>query len=97
MSSADGTPAGSDIISGGCGGKFSFQDGGAYCGGWLDGKAHGYGVCTGPRGQGEFAGEWTHGYETSGTYTWPNGALAIFDMSVTMSASQLVNQFSPDK
>jgi len=56
------------------GGKFEFEDGGAYCGGWLDGKAHGYGVCTGPRGQGEFAGEWTHGYETTGTYTWPNGA-----------------------
>jgi len=73
LSVADDTAAGSDGASGG--GKFVFQDGGAYCGGWLDGKAHGYGVCTGPRGQGEFAGEWTHGYETTGTYTWPNGAL----------------------
>jgi len=79
MSVADGTPeASSEVISSSCGGKFVFQDGGAYCGGWLGGKAHGYGVCTGPRDQGEFAGEWTHGYETTGTYTWPNGALVRY-------------------
>jgi len=80
LSAADGAAAGTGAVSGGGGGgggKFEFEDGGAYCGGWLDGKAHGYGVCTGPRGQGEFAGEWTHGYETTGTYTWPNGALSV--------------------
>ena len=55
------------------GGKFVFEDGGSYCGGWLHGKAHGYGVCTGPGDRGQFAGKWTHGYETNGTYTWPNG------------------------
>jgi len=55
------------------GGRFVFDDGGAYSGGWLDGKAHGHGVCTGPGGRGQYAGRWTHGYETTGTYTWPNG------------------------
>lgn len=55
------------------GGRFTFEDGGAYCGGWLDGKAHGYGVCTGPKGQGEYAGAWQLGFEISGTYTWPSG------------------------
>ena len=34
------------------GGRFDFDDGGTYCGGWQDGKAHGVGVCTGPKGQG---------------------------------------------
>jgi len=81
LSVSDGAPAGTDGFRGSSGGKFEFDDGGAYCGGWVDGKAHGYGVCTGPRGQGEFAGEWTHGYETTGVYTWPNGALVIFDIS----------------
>ena len=38
------------------GGRFDFDDGGAYCGGWQDGKAHGVGVCTGPKGQGLFEG-----------------------------------------
>lgn len=33
------------------GGRFDFDDGGSYCGGWADGKADGYAVCTGPRGQ----------------------------------------------
>jgi len=45
------------------GGRFDFDDGGTYCGGWEDGKAHGFGVCTGPKGQGEYAGAWHCGYE----------------------------------
>ncbi|XP_078731839.1 junctophilin-2-like isoform X1 [Lampetra fluviatilis] len=55
------------------GGRFDFDDGGTYCGGWEDGKAHGHGVCTGPRGQGEFSGNWSHGFEVVGVYTWPSG------------------------
>ncbi len=31
------------------GGRFEFDDGGAYCGGWEGGKAHGHGICTGPK------------------------------------------------
>jgi len=45
------------------GGRFDFDDGGTYCGGWEDGKAHGFGVCTGPKGQGEYAGASHCGYE----------------------------------
>jgi hypothetical protein len=52
------------------GGRFDFDDGGTYCGGWNDGKAHGYGVCTGPKGQGEYSGAWQFGYEFSGIYLW---------------------------
>jgi len=55
------------------GGRFSFEDGGTYCGGWAAGKADGHGVCTGPAGQGRYEGAWNRGYETSGTYTWPSG------------------------
>ncbi|XP_026547370.1 junctophilin-1 isoform X2 [Notechis scutatus] len=55
------------------GGRFDFDDGGTYCGGWEDGKAHGHGICTGPKGQGEYAGSWAHGFEVVGTYTWPSG------------------------
>ncbi|XP_078256995.1 junctophilin-3 isoform X2 [Rhinoraja longicauda] len=55
------------------GGRFDFDDGGSYCGGWEDGKAHGYGICTGPKGQGEYAGSWSHGFEVVGVYTWPSG------------------------
>uniref|UniRef100_A0A8D2LE33 Junctophilin n=1 Tax=Varanus komodoensis TaxID=61221 RepID=A0A8D2LE33_VARKO len=55
------------------GGRFNFDDGGSYCGGWEDGKAHGHGVCTGPKGQGEYAGSWSHGFEVLGVYTWPSG------------------------
>uniref|UniRef100_UPI00358E5634 junctophilin-2-like isoform X2 n=1 Tax=Myxine glutinosa TaxID=7769 RepID=UPI00358E5634 len=55
------------------GGRFDFEDGGAYCGGWEDGRAHGHGLCTGPRGQGEFCGSWSHGFEVAGVYTWPSG------------------------
>ena len=53
------------------GGRFDFDDGGTYCGGWEEGKAHGHGVCTGPKGQGEYAGSWNFGFEVSGVYTWP--------------------------
>ena len=55
------------------GGRFDFDDGGSYCGGWEQGKAHGRGVCTGPQGQGEYAGAWSHGFEVLGVYTWPSG------------------------
>jgi len=55
------------------GGRFTFDDGGTYCGGWAAGKADGHGVCTGPSGQGRYEGAWNRGYETSGTYTWPSG------------------------
>ncbi|XP_023697407.1 junctophilin-3 [Paramormyrops kingsleyae] len=55
------------------GGRFNFDDGGSYCGGWEDGKAHGHGICTGPKGQGEYAGSWSHGFEVVGVYTWPSG------------------------
>ncbi|CAF0800904.1 unnamed protein product [Didymodactylos carnosus] len=55
------------------GGRFDFDDGGTYCGGWEDGKAHGHGVCTGPKGQGEYSGAWQFGYEVSGIYLWPAG------------------------
>ncbi|KAF4075811.1 hypothetical protein AMELA_G00223030 [Ameiurus melas] len=55
------------------GGRFDFDDGGTYCGGWEGGKAHGHGVCTGPRGQGEYSGAWSYGFEIVGVYTWPSG------------------------
>jgi junctophilin len=56
------------------GGRFDFDDGGTYCGGWEEGKAHGHGVCTGPKGQGEYTGSWHYGFEVSGVYTWPSGS-----------------------
>ncbi|KAG5839769.1 hypothetical protein ANANG_G00208480 [Anguilla anguilla] len=55
------------------GGRFDFDDGGSYCGGWEEGKAHGHGICTGPKGQGEYSGSWSHGFEVLGVYTWPSG------------------------
>uniref|UniRef100_A0A7N5KLN9 Junctophilin 2 n=1 Tax=Ailuropoda melanoleuca TaxID=9646 RepID=A0A7N5KLN9_AILME len=55
------------------GGRFDFDDGGAYCGGWEGGKAHGHGLCTGPKGQGEYSGSWNFGFEVAGVYTWPSG------------------------
>ena len=55
------------------GGRFDFDDGGTYCGGWEDGKAHGHGICTGPKSNGEYAGSWNHGFEVQGVYTWPSG------------------------
>ncbi|CAK8684606.1 unnamed protein product [Clavelina lepadiformis] len=61
------------VITSPSGGRFDFDDGGTYCGGWEDGKAHGHGICTGPQGQGEYAGSWNHGFEVLGVYTWPSG------------------------
>jgi len=58
------------------GGRFDFDDGGTYCGGWEEGKAHGHGICTGPKGQGEYAGAWHFGFEVSGVYTWPRWVCA---------------------
>ncbi|KAJ8272214.1 hypothetical protein COCON_G00110730 [Conger conger] len=55
------------------GGRFDFDDGGSYCGEWEEGKAHGRGICTGPKGQGEYSGSWSHGFELLGVYTWPSG------------------------
>ncbi|XP_068604515.1 junctophilin-1-like [Brachionichthys hirsutus] len=57
------------------GGRFDFEDGGTYCGGWEGGKAHGHGVCTGPKAQGEYSGSWSNGFEVVGVYTWPSGNL----------------------
>ncbi|XP_077982650.1 junctophilin-3-like [Glandiceps talaboti] len=56
------------------GGRFDFDDGGSYCGGWEEGKAHGYGCCTGPKGKGEFSGAWHFGFEMLGVYMWPSGS-----------------------
>nr|XP_036220821.1 junctophilin-2-like [Bactrocera oleae] len=56
------------------GGRFDFEDGGTFCGGWEDGKAHGHGVCTGPKHQGAYAGAWNYGFEVSGAYIWPSGS-----------------------
>lgn len=60
------------------GGRFDFDDGGTYCGGWEDGKAHGHGVCTGPKGQGAYSGSWHYGFEVSGVYTWPRYRLTFY-------------------
>ncbi|KIH60359.1 MORN repeat protein [Ancylostoma duodenale] len=48
------------------GGRFDFDDGGTYVGGWEEGKAHGHGVCSGPQGKGEYAGAWHYGFEAHG-------------------------------
>lgn len=55
------------------GGRFEFDDGGVYLGDWNEGRANGVGVCSGPKGLGEFAGRWEGGFEFSGVYTWPSG------------------------
>ncbi|KAF8367175.1 jph-1 [Pristionchus pacificus] len=55
------------------GGRFEFDDGGSYCGGWEEAKAHGHGVCTGPQGKGEYSGAWHYGFEVSGEYRWASG------------------------
>ena len=68
MPAASGTTV---LAQGINGGRFDFDDGGTYCGGWEEGKAHGHGVCTGPKGQGEYSGSWHFGFEVSGVYTWP--------------------------
>eukprot|EP00794_Sanderia_malayensis_P018790 gene18790-20681_t len=52
------------------GGKFEFDDGGHYCGEWMDGKAHGYGICSGPNNEGKFEGLWHNGFEVNGIYKW---------------------------
>ena len=72
---ATGTPAAATSVDLN-GGRFDFDDGGTYCGGWEEGKAHGHGVCTGPKGQGEYAGAWHYGFEVSGVYTWPRYSCA---------------------
>jgi len=74
---AGGNPASGTTVAnttGLNGGRFDFDDGGTFCGGWEDGKAHGHGVCTGPKGQGEYSGSWHFGFEVSGVYTWPSGS-----------------------
>lgn len=68
-------PVPSIITSSPSGGRFDFDDGGTYCGGWQDGKAHGHGVCTGPKNVGEYSGSWNFGFEMSGVYKWKNGAV----------------------
>ena len=55
------------------GGRFDFEDGGTYFGEWKNGKAHGFGICTGPKGQARYEGSWQNGFEISGVYVWPNG------------------------
>uniref|UniRef100_T1K021 Junctophilin n=1 Tax=Tetranychus urticae TaxID=32264 RepID=T1K021_TETUR len=57
------------------GGRFDFDDGGVYVGGWQEGKAHGHGICTGPKGQGEYSGSFNFGFEVCGVYKWPSGAI----------------------
>lgn len=64
----------SSVLSSSSGGRFDFDDGGTYVGGWHEGKAHGHGLCTGPKGQGHYAGTWAHGFEACGVYTWPTGS-----------------------
>lgn len=52
---------------------YAYEDGGKYCGEWEDDQAHGYGVCTGPRGMGTFEGLWERGNQVVGVFTWPTG------------------------
>jgi len=66
------------------GGRFDFDDGGTYCGGWEDGKAHGFGVCTGPKGQGEYAGAWHCGYEIRLVLGVPTLTIGLFDGCVNV-------------
>ncbi|ESO08331.1 hypothetical protein HELRODRAFT_75040 [Helobdella robusta] len=53
--------------------ELKFEDGGVYYGGTNGGKAHGYGICTGPGGEGQYSGAWSGGFEVNGSYSWPNG------------------------
>lgn len=62
---------GTAVTSAAAGGRFDFDDGGTFLGGWDEGKAHGHGVCTGPKGQGAYSGAWHYGFEVSGVYIWP--------------------------
>ncbi|KAG9510601.1 Junctophilin-3, partial [Fragariocoptes setiger] len=68
-------PSSFSITASPSGGRFDFDDGGAYCGGWQDGKAHGHGVCTGTKGLGEYSGSWHFGFEVCGVYKWPSGGV----------------------
>lgn len=52
---------------------YVYEDGGKYCGEWENDQAHGYGVCTGPRGMGTFEGHWERGNQVIGVFTWPTG------------------------
>lgn len=52
---------------------YHYEDGGSYCGEREGAMSHGYGVCTGPKGQGTFEGKWDQGSQVSGVYKWPNG------------------------
>ena len=52
---AKGTTSGGSAALDLSGGRFDFDDGGTYCGGWEDGKAR----------------SWHYGFEVSGVYTWP--------------------------
>lgn len=94
MASSEAQLAASGITSAGrkdtSGGRFDFDDGGTYCGGWEDGKAHGHGVCSGPKGQGEYRGSWHYGFEVSGVYTWPRyfSALCISWLSSSSSSGR---------
>uniref|UniRef100_A0A182USL2 Junctophilin n=1 Tax=Anopheles merus TaxID=30066 RepID=A0A182USL2_ANOME len=56
------------------GGRYDFEDGGTFCGGWEDNKAHGHGVCTGPKNKGAYSGAWHYGFEVAGIYCWPSGS-----------------------
>ena len=75
------------------GGRFDFDDGGTYCGGWEDGKAHGHGVCTGPKGQGEYSGSWHFGFEVSGVYTWPRYVQCGADILALKQESRIISYF----
>lgn len=86
QSGATGTAANRAQVNGG---RFDFDDGGTYCGGWEDGKAHGHGVCTGPKGQGAYSGSWHFGFEVSGVYTWPRWVTVVdIDYSLVCARSK---------
>lgn len=69
-----GSPAAQQSAAPTAVGHFDFDDGGSYSGGSDQGRAHGHGVCSGPNNEGEYAGAWQGGFETSGVYSWPNGS-----------------------
>ncbi|XP_072013926.1 LOW QUALITY PROTEIN: junctophilin-2-like [Amphiura filiformis] len=54
------------------GGRFDFDDGGSYAGGWEEGRLTARCV-HGPKCKGEYSGCWHYGFEMSGVYTWPSG------------------------
>lgn len=75
MASSVTIPVGNILNSSESGGRFDFDDGGTYYGGWQNNKAHGFGVCTGLKNVGKYSGSWNFGYEMSGVYEWKNGAV----------------------